>query len=48
MRQRGRGERDPVRVLRSVGYGASEVYFQNNCVAGWKNDPSAPLRISSH
>ena len=29
------------------GYGASEVYFQNNRVVSWKNDPSAPLRIST-
>ena len=31
------------------GYGASEVYFQNNRVVSWKNDPaSVPLRASSH
>lgn len=30
------------------GYGASEVYFQNNRVVRWKNDPaSVPLRVAS-
>jgi hypothetical protein len=29
-------------------YGASEVYFQNNRVVSWKNDPeSVPLRVAS-
>jgi curved DNA-binding protein CbpA len=29
----------------TFGYGGSEVYFKNNRVVGWKNDPSSPLRI---
>jgi hypothetical protein len=31
------------------GYGGSEIYFQNDRVTGWKNDPaSVALRVNPH